>query len=636
MWTPARKGRSAGSGSRLSAFRSRRIAASILGLCAAALVTACLPRVQPRAESRELSAEAWADSVLRAMSPRDRAGQMVWPAVLADYTADESASWGRITKLITAERVGGFVMSVGSPIETAAKANAMQRLSAVPLIFGADYEAGAGFRARGGYFLPNGIYLGGATVFPQQMALGATRDTSLAYEQGRVTASEGRALGVHLAFAPVLDVNNNPRNPVIGPRSFGEDPRLVSALGASLIDGLQQHGLLATAKHFPGHGDTQQNSHLSITEVNVSRPRLDTVELVPFRRAVAAGVSAVMTFHGVIPALDTTPVPATLSPVVMRGLLRGDMGFRGLLITDALDMNGVLARVRPTDTSATLVGAYGAINSPGLPEVVKLAVVAGNDVLLMPLDIPTAIDAVVAGVREGRFTQERVDSSARRILMLKQSLGLTRNRFVDVEMVRSVVGTTANLEVADRIAERAVTLARDSLRIVPLADTRVRPRLLSVTVANRADLGAGTTFDAELRSAADVRSVWVDAADPAAGLARVAGLADSSEFVVIGSYIAQGTRVSDANAPSPMIDLVRAVVDRNPKTIVVAFGNPYFFQQIPFAPAYLIAWGGFPPSQRAAARAIAGSIPISGRLPISIPPALRLGDGEQRKARAIR
>jgi beta-N-acetylhexosaminidase len=561
---------------------------------------------------------------------------MVWPAVLADFTPEQSPAWERLASLITTQRVGGFVMSVGSPTETAAKTNAMQRLSALPLLMSADYEAGAGFRARGGYFTPNGIYLGGATVFPQQMALGATRDTALAWEQGRVTATEGRALGVHIAFAPVLDVNNNPRNPVIGSRSFGEDPRLVSALGASIIRGLQQHGMIATAKHFPGHGDTEQNSHLSITEVNVSRPRLDTVELVPFRRAVDAGVSAVMTFHGVIPALDTTPVPATLSPVVMRGLLRGDMRFDGLLITDALDMNGVLARVRPTDTAKTLTGIYGAINSPGLAEVVKQAVSAGNDVLLMPLEVPVAIDAVVEGVREGRFTQARVDSSVRRILVMKHSLGLTRDRFVDVGRVRALVGTSANLDVADRIAERAVTLARDSLRLVPLASARPRPRVLSVTVANRADLGAGTTFDAELRSSAEVRSLWVDAADPAAAVARVGQLADSSDVVIVGSYITTGTRVADANAPAPIVDLVRAAVERNPRTIVVAFGNPYFLQQVAFAPAYLIAWGGFQPSQRAAARAIAGLAPITGRLPISIPPALRLGDGEQREVRVVR
>ncbi len=577
------------------------------------------------------------DSVLGSLSPRERAAQLVWPQVFGDFTPNQSAGWNRLSTLIADERVGGFVMSIGSPLETAAKLNAMQRLSRVPLLIGADYEAGAGFRSRGGFFLPNAVPLGGATLFAPQMALGATRDTAFAYDQGRITAIEGRALGVHLAFAPVLDVNNNPDNPVIGPRSFGEDPALVAQMGSALIRGLQDNGMLATGKHFPGHGDTDRNSHLSITEVNASRPRLDSVELVPFRQAIAAGVTAIMTFHGVVPALDTSPVPATLSPVVMRGVLRRELGFTGLLITDALDMNGVLARVRPTGQVTALTGEYGTIDSPGLAEVVKLAVEAGNDVLLMPLDVRTAIDAVVEGVREGRFLQARVDSSVRRILAYKHALRLHQRRDVDIEDARALVGIPANLEVADRIAERAITLARDSARLVPFSlASPSRPRVLSITVAARNDLGAGTTFDAELRSAADVRSEWVDAADPAGALARFVTLSDSADYVVIGAYLGAGTRVADLNAPTPMVDFVRGITTRQPRTVVVAFGNPYFFQQVPFVPSYLVAWGGFPPSQRAAARALMGTIDISGRLPISIPPALRLGDGEQRKRRADR
>jgi beta-N-acetylhexosaminidase len=313
------------------------------------------------------------------------------------------------------------------------------------------------------------------------------------------------------------------------------------------------------------------------------------------------------------------------------------MGFGGLLITDALDMNGVLARVRPAGEASVVAGSYGAVNSPGLAEVVKLAIDAGNDILLMPLDVPTAIDAVVAGVREGRFSQARVDSSVRRVLLYKFALGLHERRFVSVDSARRVVGIAPNLEIADRIAERAITLAKDSLRLVPLAGvTSSRPRVMSVTIAARADLGAGATFDAELRRAADVRSEWVDAADPAAAVGRIGVFADSADYVVIGSYLAQGTRVSDANAPTPLVDLVRAATQRNARTIVVAFGNPYLYQQVPFVPTYMIAWGGFPPSQRAAARALLGAIEISGRLPISIPPSLRLGGGERREIRVAR
>jgi beta-N-acetylhexosaminidase len=599
-----------------------------------ALLAACthLPRTDHRLPTTD-----WADSVLATLSPRERAAQLVWPQLFGDYTADSSAAWSRVVSLARDERVGGFVMSIGSPIETAAKLNALQGMSRVPLLIGADYEDGAGFRTRGGHFLPNNIYLGGATLFPKQMALGATRDTGLAYQQGRITALEGRAVGVHLAFAPVLDVNNNPNNPVIGPRSFGEDPSLVASMGSALLRGLQQNGMLATAKHFPGHGDTDRNSHLSITEVNAPRPRLDSVELAPFRLAIRDGVAAVMTFHGVVPALDTSPVPATLSPVVMTGLLRREMGFDGLLITDALDMNGVLARVRPAANATPLTGNYGTIDSPGLAEVVKLAVEAGNDVLLMPLDVATAIEAVVNGVREGRFTQARVDSSVRRILQLKHSLGLHRNRLVSLEGVRETVGIPRHLAVADTVAQRAVTLARDSAKLVPLAlpDGR-KATVLSVTIANRTDLGAGATFDSELRTRANVRSLWIDANDPASAMDRAVALADSADYVVIGSYLGPGTTVATVNAASPIVELVRSLHQRNPRMVLVAFGNPYLLQNVPFAPTYLIAWGGFQASQRAAARAIVGVSDIGGRLPISIPPLLRLGDGISRRVTGTR
>ena len=291
--------REARSRARCAAF-ARAASPSALVACAQSARRARRSRVpRPRLAPR------WADSVLATLSPRDKAAQLVWPQLFGDFTPTSSASWARVDELITTQHVGGFIMSIGSPIETAEKLNAMQRLSALPLVIGADYEYGAGMRQRGGYFLPNNIYLGGATVFPPQMALGATRDTSLAYQQGRITATEGRALGVHIAFAPVLDVNNNPANPVIGVRSFGEDPRLVADMGAALIRGLQDHGMIATGKHFPGHGDTDENSHLTVTTVHASRARIDTVELVPFRRAIAAGLQGMMTFHGLVPALDT-------------------------------------------------------------------------------------------------------------------------------------------------------------------------------------------------------------------------------------------------------------------------------------------------------------------------------------------
>jgi beta-N-acetylhexosaminidase len=531
-------------------------------------------------------------------------------------------------------------MSIGSPIETAVKLNAMQRLSALPLVVGADYETGAGFRQRGGYFLPNNIYLGGATVFPPQMGLGATRDTSLAYQQGRITALEGRALGVHIAFAPVLDVNNNPANPVIGVRSFSEDPHLVANMGAALIHGIQEHGMMATGKHFPGHGDTDENSHLTVSTIHASRARIDTVELVPFRRAIAAGVQGIMTFHGLIPSLDTSSAPATLNPVIMTGLLRRQLGFNGLLITDAMDMNGVLSRVTAGHVASTgqaVAGAYGAAvnNNIGIAEASKLAIAAGNDILLMPSDIPGAIDAVVEGVREGRFTQARIDSSVRRVLEMKRRFGLDRHRVVDLDSVRAVVGDTANMAVAANVAERSITLAKDSLGLVPFARGAAPPRVLSITIAARTDLSAGSGFNAELRRAVPaLRTELINPEDPSPNFARLLALSDSVDIAVIGSYLTTGTNVSNPSAPEPIAQFMRDLVQRHPRTLLVAFGNPYLLQQVPAVSSYLVAWGGFPVSQIAAGRAVIGAAPITGRLPISLPPLLRFGAGADRAASA--
>lgn len=608
-----------------------------VGLLTAAALTLAACASLPRGPQSDVhTPEQWADSALATMSPRDRAAQLVWPQLFGDYTPATSAGWIRVRDLIAQQHVGGFIMSIGSPTETAAKLNDMQRLSALPLIIGADYETGVAFRQRGGYFLPNNIYLGGGTMFPPQMGIGATRDTSLAYREGEITALEGRALGVHIAFAPVLDVNNNPANPVIGVRSFGENPHLVAEMGVAFIHGLQSHGMDATGKHFPGHGDTDENSHLTITTVHASRAELDTVELVPFRAAIAAGVQGIMTFHGLIPSLDTTPVPATLNPAIMTGLLRKHLGFKGLLVTDAMDMGGVLSRVSAPGTAANkdVQGSYGTIkNALSIGEACKLAIAAGADILLMPSDVPAAIDAVVEGVREGRFTQARVDSSVRRVLEMKARLGLDRQRIVNLDTLRAIVGDTSHLAVAALAAEKSITLAKDSLHLVPLVQPGASsaPRVLSITIATRTDLPAGATFNAELRRGIkSLHTELINPDDPSPNFDRLLALVDSSDVTIVSSYLTTGTNVSNPSAPEPIAQFMRDLVARHPRTVLVAFGNPYLLQQVPAASSYLVAWGPFPVSQTAAGRAVIGVAPITGRLPISIPPLLRFGAGEDR------
>jgi beta-N-acetylhexosaminidase len=567
----------------------------------------------PRATER--AGPAWADSLIASLSVRDRVAQLVWPWVLGDYVPEGSAEWARIKRLVTEQHVGGFIISVGSPIDIAAKTNALQELSQLPLLFSADLETGAGFRARGGHFLPNAIDLGGATSFPWQMALGAVRDTVLAYEMAKATALEARALGIQVAFGPVLDVNNNPANPVIGARSYSEDPALTARLGAAFVRGLQDHGVLATGKHFPGHGDTETNSHLALAMVSASRSRLDSVELVPFREAVRAGVGAIMTFHGFLPALDSSGVPATLSPLVMSDLLRRDMKFDGLLFTDAMDMAGVIDRFGPV-------------------EAAKRAIAAGNDILLMPADIGGAIEAVVAGLVEGRYTEERLNASVRRVLLLKDRLGLRRERQVPLERVRAVVGDSSHVALAQTIADRSVVLAKDAGGLVPLPAGSPASQVRSVTYARRADLAAGTAFNAELRRiGVNITNTYVNADDSLPNLAAFLSSIDSTDIVVVGSYINISSTTATASAPPAFGALMDGVRARTPRVILVAFGSPYSLLQAPDVPAYVVSWGGLAATQRAAARALTGEIGITATLPISIPPLLPFGAGEQRSPR---
>ena len=609
--------------------------AAACGATVGAATTTPMNRSAPAASS-----VAWADSVLATLSLHDKAAQMVWPWVLGDYTATDDPAYERVVGLVRDQHVGGVIISVGSPTEIASKLNALQLTSALPLLVGADLETGAAFRARGGYFLPNAIDLGGATYFPYQMGIGATRDTAIAYQLGRVTAREARALGIHVAFAPVLDVNNNPKNPVISLRSFGENPHLVAQLGTAVVRGIQDNGMLATGKHFPGHGDTEQNSHLELARVNASAARLDSVELVPFRAAIRSGVRGIMTFHGSLPGLDTSSLPATLNPHIMTDLLRGRLGFDGMIFTDALDMNGVLGKM-------------------SMAEVTQRAVGAGADVLLMPTDIAGAIDAVVDGVRNGLFPESRIDASVRKLLLAKEEMGLPRQRLVDLQALRSIVGDSADVAEARLAAERAITLVKDSLDLVPAGRLPRTARIVSITIAPRTDLGAGVTFNAEIaRLFPSLRSLTLSteqvfdattavAAPGGAGQPRayvaspqprlVSALVENAQraalgadLVVVSSYFGASSSTSRLAAPEGMADLLTGLQQGGARVVLATFSNPYIASELPATSSYLIAWGGSPVTQRAAARALLGLAPISGQLPITIPSVAPYGAGLRR------
>ena len=357
-------------------------------------------------------ARDWVEDTLDSLDLRGRAAQLVMVWMSGAYASRTDEEQVRIEGLVSQHGIGGIVISLGTPDAYVARLNRLQSAADVPLLVAADIEAGPGFRVGGIYALPSGMDMGGATVLPPAMAFGAADDEGLAYEAGRITALEARALGVHLNFAPVLDVNNNPDNPVINTRSFGADPHRVGDLGVAYLEGAREGGLMTTAKHFPGHGDTGMDSHLTLAVIPGDRGRLDEIELVPFRRAVGAGVDAIMTAHVAAPGiLGPDPPPATLSPYFMTRLLRDEMGFEGVLFTDALDM-------------AAIVEGYGP------EEAAVRALEAGADVLLMPPEPVRVIEAVVDAVESGRVPAERVTGSARRILEMKARAGLHRTRTV--------------------------------------------------------------------------------------------------------------------------------------------------------------------------------------------------------------
>lgn len=559
----------------------------------------------------EVELFAWARETLEGMTLRQKIGQMIMPIVLGDYAPKGSASHDRIAGLIEDAEVGGVIVSVGSPTDVAVKLNDLQSHARIPLLVGSDLETGPGFRLSGAVHSPTNIVLGGATQFPNLMALGAAWDAGLAYEMGRITALEARAVGIHLPFAPVLDVNNNPDNPIINVRSFGEDPELVSRLGTAFIRGVQEHGAIATGKHFPGHGDTGVDSHLALPLIEATRARMDSVELAPFQAAVDAGMGAIMTAHISVPSLNRgNSDPATLSTAVMDELLRREMGFDGILVTDAMDM--------------------GAIERGwGREEAAVRAVEAGADIILMPPSPQAAIEGILNAVAEGRITEERIDRSVRRLLETKERMGLHVQRTVSLDRVPEVVGIPAHTEVADRVARESITLLRNEGDLLPLLGTR-NARVISLSYRREADVLAGRYFNAALRSRYP-RLQDVDVyrnTDPAV-YDDLLAQARRSSLVVVSLYVTALSYSGTVAIPEETSAFIEALAQARIPHVVISFGNPYLIRDFPGTRSYLLAYSGSAASQRATAAALFGEIPVVGRLPTRIPPLFEIGDGIQ-------
>ena len=575
----------------------------------------------------DAAAQRWVDDTLQRLTLDQKIGQLVTPSFRAVYTSSDSETYEELAALVRDHGAGGLLMfgartpqpavllnphysrsGLGDPLDAASLINRLQAAAPVPLLVAADFETGAGFRLRG------------ATAFPPAMAFGAAGDPQLAFEAGRIAAAEARAMGVHVNFAPVVDVNNNPRNPVINIRSFGEDPARVGALASAYIEGLRAGGMLATVKHFPGHGDTDVDSHLGLPIIHHPRERLDRIELVPFRAGIAAGADAVMTAHIELPALDPAPAtPATFSGPIVQRLLRGELAFDGLVFTDSMRMRAVSEMVPPDVAAAR-------------------AVIAGHDVVLHSPDDAAAIAGIRAAVAAGDLAEARIDRSVRRILSAKARLGLHRERAVSLDALPDVVGTRAHAAAAREVSERALTLIRDDRSSVPLP----APRDASVLYLSILDYPAGwgigspsRTFIPELEARwPNVTAIELSDQTPLSEIELVRETARRYDAVVAGVFVRTAAFSGRMDLAPALAELLAALAGdtaaaRRPFAAVL-FGNPYSAAFLADLPAIVLTYGFYDLAEATAVRALAGEIPIRGRLPVSLGDAFPLGHGLDR------
>ena len=582
-------------------------------LCFAAVVagflrfTGCAPGPPIGAGSRERY--EWVEKTLKRLTLDQKVEQMVMARAYGYYYSDESDEYRRLERLVRDHRLGGLIFFQGDVYETAELINRLQKLADVPLLIGSDFEWGSAMRIRR------------ATRFPEAMALGAAGDTSLAYEMGRAVAQEARAIGVEQVFAPVADVNVNPNNPVINTRSFGADPMLVAGMSVAFASGLQAEGVLATAKHFPGHGDTQIDSHLDLPRISVSRERLDSVELYPFRQLIARGVSSMMIAHLEVPAVERSPgLPATLSHSIVHGLLQEELRFGGLVVTDAMDM-GALVRGFGADSSAVR------------------AVEAGNDVLLIPAEEDRAVGAVAGAVRSGRIAEERINGSVRKILNYKWDLGLAKNRLVDPGRIPQIVATPAHLSLAKQIARRSITLLKND-SLLPM-ERFGKKKLLCVTVADAEDYRTeiqrpssqwtnepvGDYFFSQLRKRyGNYQTARINPSSNSMDFDSVMMLARHADIVLCTIYSKARSGSGQFGLSRETIDCVTLLASRR-HTILVSMGSPYVLAAFPNASAYLCSYSDAEVSTEAVMEVLFGEVPASGRLPTALPDLFPYGAG---------
>ena len=584
------------------------------------------------------SGEKWAEKTLKKMSLEQKVGQMFMIWSHAQFLNVNSPEYIGLRDAMRKYHIGGFGLTVeyidgflykNEPLEAAMITNQLQKDSEFPLLFAADFERGLGMR------------LNEVTGFPHAMAFGAAGNVEFARQSGRITAMEARAIGVQWNWFPDVDVNSNPDNPVINTRSFGEDPKLVGQMAAAYIEGAHEYGMLTTAKHFPGHGDTDVDSHLAVPVITADRSRLDTVELPPFAAAIKAGVDAVLVAHVSVPALDPDPKRvASVSPPIVTGLLKEQLGFQGLVVTDALQMAGLMKLFSQEGAAASGQAAVAAVK-------------AGNDVLLIPADIDAAYKGVLNAVRKGQISESRIDQSVLKILRAKASVGLNKARLVDINAVNQIVARPDSLLAAQKIADRAVTFVRDNKQVLPLqqnplgtnqatltyhspGDTRGGVLVLIFSDDSRSD--AGRLLDEEFRSRIPgARVMYIDPRTADGLKAPVMSAVETAQKIVVAVYEVpvsgkvvpgspgNGNTVAVQRGPAALLQSILQTAAA--KTAVVAMGTPYIASQFPGIQTYLCTFSNMKVSEVSAVKAMFGEIPMTGHLPVTIPNVAARGAG---------
>jgi beta-N-acetylhexosaminidase len=609
----------------------RRVLSCVRVVAAVVLCAATILRAAPRDPFvLDPAGERWVETTLTSLTLDEKIGQLIIPSFDSAYLSTDSDAFDALARLAREYHVGGFhvfgasipapsvllnsgygTVILGQPLSAAFLINRLQALSSVPLLNTADFETGVGFR------------LTGATSFPRQMGMGAIAGSEaerLVREEARITAIEARAIGVQVNFAPIADVNNNSRNPVINTRSYGEDPARVSALVAAYLAGARDARMIATIKHFPGHGDTDVDSHLGLPVITFDRARLQSVELVPFRRGIDAGAPAVMAAHIELPALDATPAtPATFSRPILEDLLRHDLGFAGLVYTDSMSMDAVTKMVTPDE---------GAVR----------AFLAGADQILHSPDPIAAFTGIKAAVASGRIPASRIDASVERVLRAKASVGLHVTRSIDLDAVPANVGGRAHEAIAAEAFARSITLVKDDRRSVPLTVARDAPVLYLSVV----DYPAGWQIAAPSRTfIPELKKRW-----PQVTAIEVSDHTSMSDLdvvravtpryaAVVASVFVRATSGSGRLDLAPELlrllkDLARITERSKMPFITTFFGNPYTASFVPELPATLLTYDFYDQAERAAVRAIAGEAAIGGRLPITLSPQFKAGWGLDR------